>query len=140
MKPEELAEHVTEAAAKYALRSSAPHMAILDLDVLWDNIVLRAYRGRGVTRFGAYVVLWDIARPFWSKDLVLIEDLVIRVFDYDHSVTLQEVLTVHLPKIAEANGLKWIFTGDTQALGYMAGQYVKAGYTNLGSQFCREIP
>lgn len=140
MKPELLAEYVTEAAAKYALRSTAPHMAILNLDVLWDNIVLRAYKGRGVTRFGAYVVLWDVARPFWSKERVLIEDLVIRVFDDDKSVTLQEVLTLHLPKIAEANGLKWIFTGDTQALGYMGEQYTKAGYTNLGSQFCKEIP
>lgn len=140
MTPELLATYVVDAAGKYALRSPAPHMAILDLDVLWDNIVLRAYRGRGVTRFGAYVVLWDIARPFWSKEYVLIEDLVIRAFDDDHSVTLQEVLTMHLPRMAEANGLKWIFTGDTQGLGYMTEQYTKAGYTNLGSQFCKEIP
>lgn len=139
MKAEELASAVTAAAAKYATRSKAPHMKLLNLDKLWDNVLLRAHRNRGVDRFGAYIVLWDIATPWWSDTPVLIEDLVIRVFDDDDSVSLMDVVQYGLPMLAEENGCRWVFTGDTQALGYMGPKYLQAGYNELGSQFCKEI-
>lgn len=128
---------VLGAAMLYLEKSTALHKALMSpfkvAEVAEDRArALGSYCG--THRFGAYVLLWDVACPWYADQDVLIEDLLIKAFPEDNSRTLQQVLTEDIPELARTLGLRYVFTGDTQGLGYMSHQYDLAGYHRLGSQ------
>lgn len=133
----ELRDAVLAAAIKFLEKSPAPHKELMDpykvAQVTEDRArALGSYCG--AHRFGAYVLVWDVACPWYASQDVLIEDLLILAFPEDVRRTLQQVLTEDIPELARTLGLQHVFTGDTQGLGYMGQQYDKAGYHRLGSQ------
>ena len=87
---------VLGAAMLYLEKSTAPHKELMSpfkvAEVAEDRArALGSYCG--THRFGAYVLLWDVACPWYADQDVLIEDLLIKAFPEDHSRTLQQVLT-----------------------------------------------
>ena len=132
-----LRDAVLAAVQEFLPLSPAPHKELMDAfkvaEVAEDRArALGSYCG--CHRFGAYVLVWDVACPWYASQDVLIEDLLIKAFPEDHSRTLQQVLTEDIPELARTLGLRYVFTGDTQGLGYMGKQYDEAGYHRLGSQ------
>lgn len=132
-----LRDAVLDAALEFLHKSRAPHKELMNpykvAQVVEDRArALGSYCG--VHRFGAYVLIWDVACPWYSFRDVLIEDLLIKAFPQDTSRTLQQVLTEDIPELARTLGAQHVFTGDTQGLGYMGSEYTKAGYKTLGTQ------
>ena len=128
------------AVVRFLEVSTAPHMWLVDPAEIHANLMGREHSSRsGVHRFGAYVLVWDVARPWYATEEVLIEDLLIKVYPEDTSVSLRAVLTEHLPALARELGVPLVFTGDTQGQSIMERAYESAGYTRLGGQFMLEV-
>lgn len=82
-----------------------------------------------------YFILFDIGRPWYSKEDFLIEDLIIRIERTDAPV---RVAIDALSELAKGYHCVAVISGDTQ-IGLMAPQYLAAGFVPLGSQFIKEV-
>jgi hypothetical protein len=137
-----LYERVLEAALGFLEKSPAPHAKIMDAYKVARNISDRALTASslwGAHRFGAYVLAWEVCAPWYSDEDVMIEDILIKAYPEDCTRTLQEVLTEDIPELARTLGVRYVFTGDTQGLGYMGEQYTRAGFGTLGTMHCLEV-
>jgi hypothetical protein len=83
-----------------------------------------------------YAIMFDVGREWYSFDLYLIEQIIIKVYDTDAPV---EVAIDALDIIAAEYGCKAIAAGDTQ-VGYMTPKYINKGYAILGTQLFKGVP
>lgn len=118
-------------------KSTAPHAALFDIPTIMQDVRHRLLsQSSGVHVFGNYAVLWDTYIPWYGKEAVLVEDLVIRL---DSGVGSVDEAINGLKELAEDMGFRWLFAGDTQSLGYMTRKYVEAGFDNIGAVLVRRM-
>lgn len=77
-----------------------------------------------------YFIMFDIGKPWYSTQVMLIEDIILKIEETEAPV---DVAIQALDIIARELGCKAIAVGDTQ-IGLMVPKYQAAGYTVLGTQ------
>lgn len=137
--PYMLASMVADSVEEYLKVSPAPHMDDVDLSRVYEDVLTRCFdpEDNSVAVFGDFAVLFGVTRPWHSRKSVLVEDLLIR-FRREVGNPLEVVLETGLPALARQLGVSRIFVGDTQA-GRMAPRYMRAGFTQLGTQLMRDV-
>lgn len=82
-----------------------------------------------------YLIVFDVGRPWYSKENFLLEDLIIRI---EPTTAPVQVAIDALSVLATERRCVAVIAGDTQ-IGYMAPKYLASGFVTLGTQLMKEI-
>lgn len=93
------------------------------------------HRGRAYF-VGGYFVMFDVTKTWYSDDLFLVEDLILKVYD-DPNVKVRDAVR-SLSAVAKLYGCVAVGAGDTQ-IGYMTPRYIQEGFSVLGTQLYKEL-
>lgn len=114
--------------------SPAPQMKFADIEVAMGHIESARDRNR-LVMYEGYAILFDVGRPWYSNDLYLIEELILRVYPTKVPVTRA---IEQLEVLALLYECKMIGAGDTQ-IGMMTPHYQLCGYKTLGTQLVKDV-
>lgn len=117
-------------------KSPAPQMKFAERDAAATSVEHAVDDGRAWI-MGAYFIMVDIGRDWYSTREYLIEQIILKVYPDDTSVKLDTVIRNGLSYLADRFGCVAIAAGDTQ-IGYMADKYIAAGFRAIGTQFFKE--
>lgn len=117
------------------MRSKNPgkQMQYTDEDTARCYLYEQMKRGLAVVEQG-YFILYDVGRPWYSKENFLLEELVIRI---ERTGAPPSVAIAALDSLKEKHGCIAVIAGDTQ-IGAMVPHYLAAGFTVLGTQLMKE--
>ena len=122
-------------AALIAMKAKNPDgwMKYTDEDSARCGLYEHMQYGKAVMVDG-YFVMFDIGRPWHSKDQILFEELIIRVEPTSSPVA---VAIAALDELKVKHNCKIIVASDTQ-IGYMVPHYQAAGFKTIGTQLMKE--
>lgn len=121
--------------AMLALSKSA-QMKYADIEAAMDHVSECILTSKAVL-VGDFLILFDTGRPWYSREMYLIEDIILRVSKDHPDITVQDAISA-LTDLALAHGCVAVAAGDTQA-GKMTGHYHVQGFNTLGVQLFKEV-
>ncbi len=127
--------HALTALMARMRKSLNPQFQLSSVEVASAYIRKAMTENRAFIHHG-YLILVDVATPWHSRESVLIEELILKV--YDQPEWKVEEAIACLDGIALAKGVRFIVAGDTQ-VGYMVPKYHAAGFVTLGTQLFKEV-
>lgn len=127
---------IFEALLKMRKYSSAPQMRLTEPRHAVAHLQMAAAK-QHLWVFGDFAILIDVGSPWYSAELVLIEEIIVR-FRKEHGNTVDSAVA-QLDVLALRFGCAAIAAGDTQ-IGLMSPRYLAAGFKTLGTQFYKEMP
>lgn len=98
------------------------------------NLRAEIHRNHGYI-VGGYLVMVDAYQPWYSKDYVLQEWLVMRLYE----PTGTEAIPAALLQIAKEHNCVAVISGDSSPVNIMAGTYKQAGWFPLTSSFYKRV-
>lgn len=117
-------------------RSPAAQMKLAEEKEAYLHL-LRAKLKQHLWVYGDFAILIDVGSPWYTTKPVLIEEIILR-FRRGYGNTVESAIA-QLDVLAREFTCVAIAAGDTQ-VGYMTPRYLAAGFTNLGTQFFKEVP
>ncbi len=124
-------------AALLALKAKSPAHQMRITEPMAAELGIRDAIHTGRAYFiGGYFVMYDVGKPWYSDQRLLIEDIILKVYK-DSSVSVQDAIA-SLTTLAKLKGCAAVVSGDTQ-VGYMSPHYVSAGFVYIGNQFFKEL-
>jgi len=121
------------ALAALLTKSPAPQMRMACLRTAMNYV-----QGARARISGAYLIMFDVGRTWYSPDPLLMEELVLKVYPDDRSRTLEQIVSEDLPGLAKLHGCRAVVVGDTQ-IGYMRPRYEAAGYVPTGTELIKFV-
>lgn len=124
---------IMEALLALQAKSTAPHMALatpIDAELGVRNAI---HEGRAVIA-GDYFIMYDVGSPWYTRQYVLIEEIILRISRACGSV-IEDALAA-LDELQMQHNCVAIAAGDTQ-IGYMLPKYIAHGYRVMGHQLLK---
>lgn len=115
------------------VHSDAAHMKYANLEHAMQYIEQASLAGKAHVVSDVFV-MFDIGSDWYSKELYMIEQLVLKLSKYGDVPKA----VAFMDNMARVFGVKAIAAGDTQ-VGAMTPHYIQAGYKVLGTQFIKEL-
>lgn len=129
-------EDAEKALIKFGKRGAKyPWVRELDWAQVFNTLRLAMECG-GAYVVEGYLVVVDVVTPWYTRDKVLQEGLVLRIRD---GGTVDDVVKA-LDDIAKLHGCVLITTGDTTGAGIMSRAYSRAGYKAQPPTFFKRTP
>jgi hypothetical protein len=116
--------------------SPAPWMKLTDLPTAMGNIARQSREGT-VKFFGGYMVMFEIGSTWFTPKRCLLEQIVLKVYPWDKTFTIEQVVHAGLDQLASHYGCEATVVGDTQ-IGLMTPLYTAAGFVPIGTQLFKE--